>query len=324
MNLNKQKQTNTLVGVYLNRNLKIELLHKCLYGLSMQEKPVDVIFLHEGKFADDEWEVIKGVMEKPVISVFVEIPEDQRKEGGESKKLEYFEGKPLPIIDEAIEINSFANIFNKTFQIAQENKYDFFSVVECEDEIALKWYNTAHKYAEENPDTGVFLPLIRNTVGETFTSYLNEFCWAEGMAEAAGYYDLMSLTRFNCIHPLGALFRISPLEEMIEGETIEVKDGLAYPMKEDFKLTHYYEFFLRLIYNAATKIMNVPRVGYQLRHTTTDTYTHQSSKIPSNLQGLTKENGGMTPTEVQHWTQAAIDDYIWGDNDPERINLTEQ
>lgn len=322
MNLKEQK-SNILVGVYLNKDLKVELLHKCLYGLSMQSKPVDVVFLHEGKFTNDEWEVIKGVINKPVISVFVEIPEAERGEDGNDKKLEYFEGKSIPLNEEAIDINSFANIFNRTFQLAQEHDYEFFSVVECEDEISGKWFNVAEQYAREQEDTGIFLPLIRNTIGETFTSYVNEFAWAEGMTEVAGYYDFMTLNRFNCIHPLGAVFRMKPFLEMIEEGNIEVRDDLSYPMKEGFKLTHYYEFFLRSIYQDI-KIMNVPRIGYQLRHTTTDYYTHQSSKIPSNLQHLAPESGGMTQAEIQHWTQAAIDDHIWEDNDPERIELIEQ
>lgn len=315
MSLKQQKQTNTLVGVYLNKDLRIELLNKCLYGLSMQEKPIDVVFLHEG-FADDELETISEVIKKPVISVFVD---DEEKEG--EKKIEYFEGKEVNHVIEQIEIDSFADIFNKTFQLAVEADYEYFSVVECEDEVSLKWFEIAEKFAVENPKVGIFLPLIKNMIAESFTSYINEFCWADNMAETAGFYDYMLLSRFNCIHPLGALYRVSSLME--ESDNIEERDGLMYPMKKSLKLTNYYEFFLRMVYNDV-QTMNVPRVGYLLRHTATDTFTHKSSKIPSHLVQLKPENGGMNQGEIQHWTQQALDDYVFFDDDLSRVELSEQ
>jgi len=318
MSLKPQKQTKTLVGVYLNKDLRIELLNKCLYGLSMQDKPIDVVFLHEG-FADDELETISEVIKKPTISVFVDGEDEDGKET--EKKIEYFDGTEVNHTIEQIEINSFADIFNKTFQLAVDSGYDYFSVVECEDEVSLKWYEIAEKYAEENDKVGIFLPLIKNMIAESFTSYINEFCWADNMAESAGYYDYMLLSRFNCIHPLGALYRVSSLVE--ESDNIEERDGLMYPMKGCLKITNYYEFFLRMVYNDI-QVMNIPRVGYLLRHTATDTFTHKSSKIPSHLTQLKPENGGITQGEIQHWTQAALDDYVFFDDDLSRVELIEQ
>jgi len=314
MSLKLQKQTNTIVGVYLNQDLRIELLNKCLYGLSMQETPVDVVFLHEG-FAEDELETIQEAINKPVISIFIDDPE---KEG--EKIPQQLEGKKLNYSMEKIEINSFADIFNKTFQLSLEGKYDFFSIAEAEDEVSLKWYQTAEKYAEENEKVGVFLPLVKNLIAESFTSYINEFCWADNMAETAGYYDYMLLSRFNCIHPLGALYRVSALLE--ESDNIEEREGLLFPMKSSLRITNYYEFFLRMVYNDI-QVINIPRVGYMLRHTTTDSFNHKSSKIPSNLGVMKPENGGMSQAEIQHWTQAALDDYIFSDNDLSRVELAD-
>jgi len=87
-----------------------------------------------------------------------------------------------------------------------------------------------------------------------------------------------------------------------------------YTMKSGIKLFNYYEFFLRSSYNDI-KMMNVPRIGYELRVTDLNYYDPRSSKIPNTLLSLPKENGGVTAEEAQFWAKYATDAYFMDEDD---------
>ena len=133
------------------------------------------------------------------------------------------------------------------------------------------------------------------------------------MAEEVGKYDNNLLLKFNfAAHPLGAFYVIENMLQ--ESGAYEDRDGLLFPMKSSIKLFNHYEFFLRSTYNDI-KMMNIPRIGYELRVTSMNEYNQLSSKIPSTLLSIPPEKGGMTAKEAQFWVKYATDAYFMEEDD---------
>jgi len=152
----------------------------------------------------------------------------------------------------------------------------------------------------------VFLPIIRNNTNGVFVGVINEACWVEGMAEEAGITDISLLLKFNALNPLGAVFRVSDIKESSEPTNV---DGYYFPMKESIKVTHSYEFFLRMIYDDL-KFRTIPRMGYEIKTKNGEFFNQISSKVPSNLSSIPKENGGMTQEEIQFYIDLAKKEYF--------------
>jgi hypothetical protein len=206
---------------------------------------------------------------------------------------------------------NFSKIFNNTFNLAIENGYEMISIVEAEDSYSLKWFELSERYSVENPEVAVLLPLMRNSINGTFSGLLNEAAWAEGMAEEAGKVDINLLMRFNCINPLGAIYKIAPIKEYSE---LDKEDGKTFhPMKESMKLSHYYEFFLRMIYNDL-KVMTVPRLGYELRIVRKEVYTDSTCKLPQDITMYPADRGGVTQEEGRYWFELAKKEYFFDED----------
>jgi hypothetical protein len=307
MNLAKQKKHNTLVVAYLRELPMIETLHEFLYSIAMQREPVDLLLMHKG-LTQKELDVLQSVIDKPTI----QITKDHPKNKGEVIKEPASAVFPLEHTIHKMDASNFADVFNIGFQTAVESGYDFFLVAEPEDVLSTYWVHTAKTYAKENPDVGIFTPIIRNIVHGAFQGYYNEACWAEGMAEEAGKYDQNLLLKFNCLTPLGAMCRISSMVE--EEDAIEERDGKLFPMKSNIKLVSPYEFFLRMAYNDILT-MNVPRLGYEQRILRRDSYDHISCKLPQNLTQISIEKGGIPQKEAEFWHKTATDAYFIEDDE---------
>jgi hypothetical protein len=303
MNLKESKQSNCLVAMYLYEMPLEQSLAECLYSLSEQSKPVDLVIYTNG-LNDEQIAFIEAIANNPFYSI------SKRNEKGETiveridctKKLIYS-------IIKCEEPLNFSKIFNKTFNLALENGYEMISLAEAEDSFSLKWFELAQQYGVENPEVAVLLPLMRNSINGTFTGLLNEAAWAEGMAEEAGKVDINLLMRFNCINPLGAIYKVQPIREYSE-----TKDEKTYsPMKESMKLSHYYEFFLRMIYNDL-KVMTVPRLGYELRIVRKEIYTDSTCKLPQDITMYPADRGGVTPEEGRYWFELAKKEYFFDED----------
>lgn len=305
MNLKESKQSNCLVAMYLSEMPIEQSIAECLYSLAEQSKPVDVIIFTHG-LDEDKISILKSIAAKPYYTI------SKRAENGESIQEKVEAVKTLNYtINNCDEILNFSKIFNKTFNIAIENEYEMISLVEGEDSFSLKWFDVAEKYASENSEVSVFLPLIRNSVNGTFTGLLNEASWAEGMGvEEAGKFDSNFLSRFNCINPLGAVYKVEPIKSYSELS----EDGKTYlPMKESIKLSHYYEFFLRMIYNNI-KVMTVPRLGYELRIVRKEIYTDSTCKLPQDITMYPADRGGVTPEEGRYWFELAKKEHFFDED----------
>lgn len=302
MNLKESKQSNCLVAMYLYEMPLMEALAECLYTISEQTKPVDLIIYTNG-LTSENVEAIQKTASAPFYTLYKrnEKGETTHEQINATKQLNY----KIVNCDNAL---TFPQIFNEVFNVASENGYDFVSVAEAEDAYSLKWFELAEIFSVENPEVGIFLPLLRNSINGTFTGLLNEAPWAEGMAEEAGKVDINLLMRFNCVNPLGAVYRVSGIQEYSENN-----EGRFLPMKESMKLSHYYEFFLRMIYNDL-KVMSVQRLGYELRIVRKEKYNDSTCKLPQDITEYPADRGGVTQDEGRFWFELAKKEYFFDED----------
>lgn len=310
MNLKESKQSNCLVAMYLYEMPLERNLAECIYTIAEQTKAVDLIIYTNG-LSDEDVARVKEISLNPYYAI------SKREENGEVKEDIIKSTKTINCSHIACETElSFATIFNKTFNLADEAGYEFISVVEPDDSFSLKWFNTVDTYVSENPEIGVFLPLMRNSINGSFSGLLNEAAWAEGMSEEAGKVDVNMLMRYNCVNPLGAVYKLSSIKEYSEADRDESDNAIAgtyRPMKESMKLTHYYEFFLRMIYNDL-KVMTVQRLGYELRIVRKNVFNDSTCKLPQDITSYPIDKGGVTPEEGRYWFELAKKEYFFDED----------
>lgn len=322
MNLQDLKNSDLLTAIYVNSNhlKQKELLEQTLYSISKQTYLTDLLVLHP-KFSASELKTLKKSLENPTIKG---IKKDEKGQPVLDEKGNHIEED----IKSDIKINyilfetksdNFSKIFNEAFNIALENKYDMLSIIEPEDVVGFNWFKTAFVYLKENDDVSIFFPIVRNTSNGVFAGYMNEASWAEGLSEEAGKFDMNLLNKFNCAVPLGAIYRIDRVRDDSECKD----DGKYYPFKESIKLSHSYEFFLRMIYNDL-KSMTIPRVGYELKSYMRDYFEETSAKIPQNVAAIPVEKGGVTPEEGKFWMELAKKEYFYEEDRNKQYEPTEQ
>lgn len=304
----KASGNNILVGLYLDKIKHEGQLAECLFGLANQTHPIDVVILDAG-LSDKEVEALMKIAKAPSIKTIKTGEDGTVKEQIINAK----NGIDVSIVKS--DVSNFSKVFNSLFNLALKGGYEAMSIIEVDDAVGANWYNIANVYMQENEEVGFFLPMIRNFQNGTLTGLMNEAAWAEGISEEPGKFDMNLLLRFNCANPLGGVFRISSLEEYSED-----KDGRLCPMKESIKISHYYEFFLRMIYNDI-KMMTIPRVGYDFRVNSVQEFNHSSSKVPNNLTILPAEKGGISAQETSFWVELAKKEYFF---DEDRNKVYEQ
>jgi hypothetical protein len=297
----KASKSNILVGLYLEDSFHEGQLSECLYGLANQTHPIDVVIL-DGGLSNKATEALAKVAENPVLRI---LKTDE--EGNPAEEIVEAENSlKYDIVKTGV--SNFAKVFNDLFNIALEKSYESFSIVEVGDAVGPRWYSIANTYMEENEEVGFFFPMVRSFKNGVLTGLMNEACWAEGLSEEAGKFDMNLLLKFNCANPLGAVYRTEELEEYSEE-----KDGRLCPMKESIKLSHYYEFFLRMAYNDI-KMMTVPRVGYDFRVNDVKEFNHSSSKVPNNITTISTDKGGIDAQQTAFWVELAKKEYFFDED----------
>lgn len=300
-NLKESKQNNILLGIYMDEMLPDNFVAESLYSIVNQNKNVDVLFILNN-FSQEQKDKLTELAGK---SYFITRKKGEKDEIIENKV--YSDKKLAFSIYDADQNEKWnvATIFNFLFNAGAQNGYSFISVGEIEDTFSLKWFETASLWAEENKNISIFLPIIRSNINSTFTGFMNDGVWAEQMSEEAGKFDINILLRFNCSIPLGGLYRISEIQKYSEE-----KDGVYLPMKESIKLFHYYEFFLRMIYDDV-KIMTVQRMGYEMRILRKEYYKDCSCKLPQDLTNMPIERGGVSPQEATYYYELSKKEYFF-------------
>jgi len=312
MNLKKLKNSNLLTIIYVNNVDRLEGLSETFFSISKQIYKTDLVVLHSPNIGEKDLEVITSKLDKPSIIVRSKDEEGKIKE----EVLESEEKINYTLIP--FDKLTFSEIFNFGFNLAADNGYELISLVEPEDVVGLAWYNQVNVYLKDCENIDGFVPIVSNTTNGVFNGLLNEAPWAEGMAEEAGKLDMNLLTRFNCILPLGGVFKVEALKEYSE----QKEDEKFYPIKESVKLAHYYEFFLRMVYNDL-KIMTIPRIGYEMRLNTNQAFREYTCKIPSNLTSLPEELGGMTQAEATFWMDLAKKEYFFDEDRNKKYEPTQ-
>jgi len=296
-NLTSLNDKKLLVVLPIKKAVDI-FLKESTYSLAQQKQPVDVLVLYGG--TDEDLDAVKSVLDNPSITIKEKTTED-----GPAEDKVITSDKPLNYVLEKTESHTFQKLFNEALNYAIINKYEHFSVVESEDVIDTSWYDNAMKWSAKKTDKDGFMPLLREISNGNFLGFFNEACWVDSYAEVAGTFDLQLLMRFNCMNVTGTVFRTEPIKKY----SAEI-DGQFKAMKEDFKVSYAYEFFLRMIYNDL-KFFTIPRLGYEHRiDIPTDMVEPFSSKIPRNLVTFPEEKGGMSSEEVKYWTDAAKKEYF--------------
>ena len=314
MSLKDLKNSDVLVGM-LVRGPVTDQLNESLYSIAMQFLPVNLLILHTG-LSEEDMNKLKAIASNPTVKAKggkVKVKKDDGTEVEQDEIIEESASNSLNYVIEQIEATNFADVFNTVFQAAAENGYKFMSITEPEDVYSLKWFELAEEWHKENPEVSVFAPLVKYMQFGAFQGFMNESCWADGMAEEVGKYDNNLFLKFNlALHPLGCVFVMDNL--LNESDAYEKRDGKFYPMKRSIKLFNQYEFFLRSTYNDK-KIMNIPRIGYELRVINLSEYDHRSSKMPNTLLSIPQDRGGMTAKEAQFWVKYATDAYFMEEDD---------
>lgn len=303
VNLKDLKKSNILVAIYVSDLSNKITLEETFYSISKQTHKVDLLVFYPNDFSDEQIDLLKTSLENPKIILRKKDEEGKLEEQilETDEKINYFLNSSS--------VNNFSEIFNEVFNIALENEYEFISIVEPDDVVGLNWYYQAIVYAKENEKVSMFFPIIRNTVNGVFSGLLNEAPWAEGIAEEAGKVDLNLLNRFNCMIPIGTIIRTVDIQEYSQKK----EDGKYYPFKESIKISHYYEFLMRMIYNDV-KAMCIPRIGYEFKIKTRNDFKQTYCKIPPNITQIPIENGGITSDEGKFWMEIAKKEYFFDED----------
>lgn len=134
-----------------------------------------------------------------------------------------------------------------------KNAYQWFSVLEFDDEYTPYWFDEVERYFAENPNASMFMPLtdLVRREGEKiqYVGYGNEAPWASAFSNEIGVIDFEVLTNYFDFYATGSVININDFLEV---------GGL----KESMKLTFWYEFMLRFT-NKEKSIFVVPKIGYK-------------------------------------------------------------
>jgi len=309
MNSNQLKNNNLIASIYVDDVKNTKTLSESLYSITAQEDMPDLLVLYS-KLSDKDINVLKNLLDDVKVTVFYSEKEKD-KEGKEvdvTKEKIISADKKLNYLAKETTSDSASKLFNETFNYAIDNKYELMTIIEPEDVIGKNWIINSKLYLKEDESLSIAFPIVRLIGNGAFIGLMNEATWAENFAEEAGKLDMNLISRFNCVIPTGAVYDVAKIRD--DGE-IECKDdGKYYPMKESFKLSHYYEFFLRMIYNDL-KTITVPRIGYECRSLNTNEYKATSFKVPQNLSSIDTAKGGMKSEEIDFWMNLAKKEYFF-------------
>ena len=188
-------------------------------------------------------------------------------------------------------VSTFPHLVN----VAVENvETEWFSILEFDDEYARTWFGNFARYQEYNQQYNFFLPLndLYNVEDgkDEFVGNGNEAPLAASFSEEIGVIDEKSLEDYFSFYLPGGVFRT---------ETWKKLGGL----KENIKLTFWYEFMLRAVHNGE-KFYVVPKVGYAhvlgRKDSLMDIYRNSIDQKESNFwfQQAKKQSFFKTPKDV--------------------------
>jgi len=176
-----------------------------------------------------------------------------------------------------------------------ECKTEWFSLLEFDDELSIKWIENVIKYRDSHTDVEMFLPIVIDiNENNEFIGLTNEVAWANSFSDELGILDNNALLSFQNFNIDGMVIKCSTYIE---------NGGL----KKNMKLTFIYEFLLRLTFKG-TRLMVIPRFGY--KH-----INQRKDSLFSNYRET------MLPNEANFWLNQAKKEYYFVDD--REITFTE-
>lgn len=301
-NLKTLNNKNLLVVLPVN-SFEDETLNESLYRLANQTVPTDVLILVSNTLDEDLVKRVEEIATAPYTRVL------STDENGTPKSEILKSEKVLNFAIETTTATNFASAFNEAFNLSDIFGYKWVSLVEKDDVTEKNWIENFNTYSSEMENISIFLPLIRQVSAGNMIGHLNEATWLDGKAEVAGQADLNILMSWNCLAPTGCMINVADVKQYSEE-----REDKFLPFKENLKISSSYEFFLRMIYEDL-KTYTIPRYGYQMRmdlnKTSIDAF---SSKIPSNITSISKENGGYSGHEIAFWLEQAKSEYFMSED----------
>ena len=185
------------------------------------------------------------------------------------------------------EDTSFASLVNAA---VKEVKTEYFSILEADDEYSDNWLANAETYIKYKDDVSAFLFLtdmsyLPDKEGKRkFIMFSNEAPLATGFSKETGLVDFDCLEHFVNHNVTGAVINKKDWEET---------GGL----KTNFKLTFWYEWLYRFIYNQK-KVVVIPKLGYV--HT-----IDRPGALFKSYEGV------MTDQETEYWFKLIKREYYY-------------
>jgi len=140
--------------------------------------------------------------------------------------------------------------FTELVNSAVNENYDWFSILEYDDEYTPIWFDNVDKYIDYKSDYSIFLP-FEDLIDYNEKEYLgmgNVAPWASSFSNEIGVIDLDCLQNYFEFYLTGSVFNTKDWKEI---------GGL----KHNIPIYFWYEFVLRAT-NKGKKIFVIPKVGY--------------------------------------------------------------
>lgn len=133
---------------------------------------------------------------------------------------------------------------------AKNCNYEWFSILEYDDEYTPIWFKNFEFYSSFQNDTSIFLPLneIYDFNTNNLTSLANEIVWATSFSEEIGFIDSESLDIYSDYNLTGAFINTNDFNEI---------GGL----KSSMKISFWNEFLMRSA-QKQKRMFVIPKVGY--------------------------------------------------------------
>ena len=287
-NLHSLNNKQLLVVLPINK-IEDYPLNECLHSLAEQSQPIDLLVL-TNNLSQEDTETLKKIIESPKVIL------SKKNDKDEIVREDITSKNDLNFIIQETSADTFQKIYNEALNYANDNNYQYFSVIEYDDVVDTDWFEKSMVFANEKPEIDVFLPLMREMSNGVFLGYFNEASWVDGYSEESGFFDHSLLLKFNCMNITGSVFKTQSIVSKSENKNDEFK-----AIKESMRIGYSYEFFLRMIYESL-KMYTIPRIGYEHRiDRFFEKVDYFSSKIPRDLSSKSNENGGMSVDEHSFW-----------------------
>lgn len=244
----------------------------------MKNKLLIIIPLHH--FNDD----VKPLLENAIksvpsnIDIALSIPKSIKDDVEKGMTF----SKNVKIVSNENNSTAFSDLVNA----AVDENYNWFSILEFDDEYTPIWFDNVDKYIDYKSDYSVFIPL-EDLVDYKKNEYLgigNVAPWASSFSNEIGVIDLDCLQNYFEFYLTGAVFNTKDWKEI---------GGL----KNNIPIYFWYEFVLRAA-NKGKKIFVIPKVGY----------THYVGREGSLLE-IYKNSIG--EKEAKYWMSVAKKEYFF-------------